>query len=103
MDKLTNEGYSVYAFKNFWARDDNVYQGINTHLKASNGMIFELQFHTQESYDTKTEKVHKYYEITRSESASDEEKAEAFRKQVELFAQIPVPSGVKELTYPTTK
>ena len=103
LDKLTTEGYSVKVFKNFWAKEDNDYQGINTTLKASNGMIFELQFHTKESYDTKSEKTHKYYEIIRSESASDEEKAEASRKHHELFALIPVPAGVKQLTYPTTK
>lgn len=103
LDKLTEKGYSVYAFKNYWANDSIDYQGINTTLKTSDGMIFELQFHTKESYDTKSEKTHKYYEIIRSESASDEEKAEASRKHHELFAQIPVPAGVKQLTYPTTK
>jgi len=103
LDKLTEKGYSVYAFKNYWANDSIDYQGINCNLKTSDGMIFELQFHTKESYFTKSKKTHKYYEIIRSESASDEEKAEASRKQSELFALIPVPAGVKEFSYPTTK
>ncbi len=103
LDKLTKEGYSVYSFKNFWAKDNIDYQGINTNLKTPDGVIFELQFHTKESYDTKSEKTHKYYEIIRSESASDEEKAEASRKHHELFALVPVPAGAKELSYPTSK
>lgn len=103
LDKLTKEGYSVYAFKNYWANDSIDYQGINCNLKTSDGMIFEVQFHTKESYDTKSEKTHKYYEIIRSESASDEEKAEASRKHSELFALVPVPAGAKELSYPTSK
>ncbi len=103
LDKLTKDGYSVTAFKNFWAKENIDYQGINSNLKTSDGTIFELQFHTQESYDTKSEKTHKLYEIIRSESSSDEEKAEASRKQHELFLLVPVPAGAKALSYSTSK
>ena len=62
-------------------------------------MIFELQFHTPSSFDTKEEKTHKYYEIIRSETASEAEKEEATKKQAELFALVPVPEGVESLEY----
>ena len=103
LDTLTEKSYPVYTFKNFWAKDDFDYQGINCQINSPSGIIFELQFHTQESYDTKSVKTHKYYEIIRSETASNEEKAEAYQKQTELFALIPIPAGARELKYPAKK
>ena len=103
LDTLTEQGYPVYAFKNFWAKEDFGYKGINSQLNTPSGIIFELQFHTPESYNTKSVKTHKYYEIIRSETASDEEKAEASLKVAEFFALIPIPAGARELKYPAKK
>ncbi len=72
--KLTGEGIRVVVFKNTWGSDS--YKGINTRMQTTDGVIFELQFHTQESYDTKMV-VHEYYEIVRSEDATQAEKDEA--------------------------
>lgn len=101
LDSLVEQGYSVAEFENHWADVDYDYQGINTKLRCPEGLLIELQFHTPDSYDTKQEKTHKYYEIIRSEDATEEEKAEAARIQHELFAQVPVPEGVMEFTYET--
>jgi hypothetical protein len=101
LDSFVEQGYSVAEFENHWADVDYDYQGINTKLRSPEGFLIELQFHTPDSYDTKQEKTHKYYEIIRSEDATEEEKAEAARIQHELFAQVPVPEGVMEFTYET--
>ncbi len=91
--KLTAEGIKVVVFKNTWGSDS--YKGINTRMQTTDGVIFELQFHTQESYDAKMV-GHEYYEIVRSENATQAEKDEAEAKSNELFAKIPIPEGAPE-------
>ena len=99
MDTLIANGNSVYKFKNYWAKKDVDYQGINVMLRSKDGFIYELQFHTPVSYNVKGEKTHKYYEIIRSETSTAEEKAEASKKQAEEYKQIPIPKGVEEISY----
>ena len=99
LDALKASGNKVTKFKNYWNDDTRAYQGINCNLQTRDGVIFELQFHTQISYDTKGEKTHMYYEIMRDENATPEERAEAREKHDALYALIPVPEGVRELIY----
>ncbi len=99
LDTLSAMGITVTKFKNYWTDDSRDYRGINVNLKTPEGVIFELQFHTPDSYDTKSEKTHKYYEIMRDENATAAERAEAAKKNDELFALVPVPEGAKELKY----
>ena len=96
LTEFENKGYKLYKFKNYWANDTNSYQGINTNLETPDGLVFEVQFHTADSFDTKESKTHKYYEIIRSETASEAEKAEAEKKMNELFALVPVPDGARD-------
>ena len=103
LDTLSAMGMTVFKFKNYWADDSRSYQGINVNLKTPEGVVFELQFHTPDSYDTKEDKTHTYYEIQRDENTTAEEKAEATRIMDELFALVPVPEGVRQLKYATAK
>ena len=103
LDSIINKGYTLTEFENYWANDARAYQGINCNLACPNGMIFELQFHTPISYETKGEKTHVYYEIIRDENSSPEEKEKARQKHDALFAMIPVPEGVRELSYDVEK
>ena len=98
-DTLIAGGYTVYSFRNYWAKKDVAYQGINALFMSKDGVIFELQYHTPDSYETKGEKTHAYYEIIRSETATDEERAEAKKKHDALFELIPVPDGVEAISY----
>jgi hypothetical protein len=99
IDTLVAGGYAVKKYKNYWINKDNAYQGINVQFISKEGIIFELQFHTPISYYTKNEKTHGYYEIMRSETASEQEKAQAEALQNAAFAEIPVPEGVESLVY----
>ncbi len=99
MDALISNGNTVLNFKNFWTNTSNPYQEINIQLKDKTGVVFELQLHTPTSYNTKVFESHQYYEIARSETATEEEKAEANKKMEELFKQVPVPEGVENLSY----
>ena len=99
MDTLIAGGYTVYKFKNYWAKKDVSYKGINVFFRSKDGVIFELQFHTPDSYATKEQKNHANYEIIRSETSTEQEKAEATQKQDALFALVPVPAGVESISY----
>ncbi len=98
-DTLVQNGCTIYKFKNFWANKDVDYKGINALFVTKDGVMFELQYHTPDSYDTKQNKNHANYEIIRSETTSAEEKAEAAKKQKELFNLVPIPEGAESLTY----
>lgn len=94
---LEEKGCSIAKFRNFWSADD--YRGINMAFTTAGDDRFELQFHTPESYDTKQNKTHEYYEILRSEEATEEEKKEALEKEIEIVRNVPVPEGAVEIKY----
>lgn len=50
--------FPVTKFKNYWSDDTKSYQGINCNLESASGVVFEVQFHTPISFDTKNEKKH---------------------------------------------
>lgn len=99
MQKLADAGYSVVKFKNTWGGTG--YKGINTQLKTPGGYVFELQFHTPASLDTK-EEVHKYYEVVRDPATSQEEREKSEKISQDLFLQVPVPDGATELSWNTS-
>ena len=53
LDSIISKGYTLTEFDNYWANDERAYQGINSSLTCPGGMVFELQFHTPISYETK--------------------------------------------------
>lgn len=63
IDSLNEQGYSTNV-KNYW-QEGNVYKGINVTTTAPNGQIFELQFHTKDSFNLKENVNHPLYEIYR--------------------------------------
>jgi len=46
---LEAAGHKVIKVKNYWPRGDN-YSGVNSVLETSDGLEWELQFHTAESF-----------------------------------------------------
>lgn len=93
---LESKGYDVVKFKNTW--DDDLYKGINTQIKAPSGIVFELQIHTPDSFETK-ESNHVYYETSRAEDATEEEVKESTRLMREATARLEIPEGALELTW----
>lgn len=63
--KMLEKGYNVSAVKNYWNNHSNPYNGINNNFVSPKGYEFELQFHTQESFDLKNGKLHELYERQR--------------------------------------
>lgn len=96
LKELESRGYTVTKFKNTWASD--IYKGLNTNLSTPDGTVVEIQFHTPESYDVK-QQTHEYYEISRSEDATEKEVEEALRMQRKLTGSVHVPNGAIEFEW----
>ena len=83
IDNLENMEYNTVKVKNSWLDKNNPYNGINTTVKAPNGQKFEIQYHTQESFDLKNGKMHELYEKQRV--ITDKRSVEYIRLQDEMF------------------
>jgi hypothetical protein len=83
----------VYV-RNSW--NDQEYKGINTRWRTLDGGLFEVQFHTPESFEAK-QLTHKAYESLRSPGVSKavRRKLENFQREVSMC--IPEPDGVEEV------
>lgn len=93
---LEGKGYEVVKVKNTMGDLNGGYRGVNTQVRDKNGYIFELQFHTKASFDTKSEQ-HKQYEIVRSETAKESQKVRARKEMAEAYLSIPMPTGVNDI------
>lgn len=61
IETFEKNGYDVFSVRNTWYDKSNPYNGINTNIKTADGVVFELQYHTQESLDIKNGKMHDLY------------------------------------------
>jgi hypothetical protein len=91
-DLLQKKGNELLFIRNSW--DDPEYKGVNTRWLSPQGQVFEVQFHTPESYEAK-QLTHKAYERLRSKVTGGDERPllEAFQREVS--AKIPLPPGVR--------
>jgi hypothetical protein len=85
-------GLTMIYSKNHW-RDDPEYKGINTRWVTQEGQRFEVQFHTQESFNAKHEITHHAYERSRNPFTSDDERGELEDFQQEVCSWITTPEG----------
>jgi hypothetical protein len=83
--------------KNFWRKpgEEADYMGINAIYKTPNGFPFELQYHTQESIDTKMQRCHHSYEKFREDHSMV--KAQYWEEMVRMWSLVPIPDGVQRL------
>jgi hypothetical protein len=88
-------GFQLDKLKNFWS--DDQYKGINSQwIEPESGQRFELQFHTNISFEAK-QITHGAYERLRTKQADalEELVLDAFQKKV--TAAVPVPSGATDI------
>jgi hypothetical protein len=91
IDDLQAKGFENVTFKNTW--DSAGYKGINsTWRDPVSGQVFELQFHTADSFAAKMD-GHVLYEKERLPGVTPEELASIKAEQAELFGRVPVPHG----------
>jgi hypothetical protein len=93
--RLKERGFDMVKLRNSWSAEQ--YKGINSQwVDPSSGRRFELQFHTQISFEAK-QITHGAYERLRSGQTDEFEEMvlEAFQRKVS--SEIPVPFGAKDI------
>jgi hypothetical protein len=93
--RLDAAGFERIDRRNTWGHDH--YKGINSRWREpGSGLIFEVQFHTQASFEAK-QLTHRAYERLRSPGTPKAEQEAAARFQCEVSAKVPVPPGTTEI------
>ena len=94
-----NQGYNTIKVKNYWIDENNPYNGINTIVQASNGKRFELQYHTNESFEIKNGKMHELYEKQRLiEDTNNIKYIELQDKMFELSESMKIPKNIEVIS-----
>jgi SPP1 gp7 family putative phage head morphogenesis protein len=97
MENLAKKGYNVSAVKNSWIDPTNAYNGVNTNLISPTGYEFELQFHTQDSFDMKQTKQHTPYEEQRTLAKYSERWWELQEQMLEMAKSLKVPKNIERI------
>lgn len=93
LNALQDQGYEVLKVKNTF-KPGAPYKGVNTQIKSPDGQVFELQFHTPQSYNVKQNLSHELYEKMRVLADKDPHKAELAEKLVRMSDPIASPEGL---------
>ena len=91
---LAIEGYKTIVVKNTW-KNDSAYKGVNTFIQNEDGDVFEMQYHTQQSFDVKNGLLHELYEKFRDPKTPIHEKEKLLLEMRKLSSKIKVPEGVE--------
>lgn len=95
ISRLQDAGFENVKFKNAWGKVG--YQGINTFWRdPQTGHVFEMQFHTQESFDAKMV-THDLYEQARIPGVPDARAKELKAAQDQIFGAVPRPIGATDI------
>lgn len=97
LEDLKSKGYEVERVRNTWDEENATYRGINAVLRDPKGQTFELQFHTQESFDLKNGELHALYEERRTMADDDPRAVEIDEKMTELSAKLERPQHIDEV------
>lgn len=96
LDQLRADGFEISRINNAWARETG-YQGLNVTVQTPDGHKFELQFHTEASFNAKEHLTHALYEELRLLPDGSPRAMEIQQEMNEIFAQVPVPEGVTDI------
>jgi len=98
--RFQEAGFECVKFKNTWGSP--AYQGINSFWRdPRTGHVFEMQFHTGESFTAKTD-THAVYEQARLPGVSAEQVRALNDRQNEIFGSVPRPPGATGIKPPRT-
>jgi hypothetical protein len=93
--RLAEAGYEHIETKPSW--DSDQYKGVNSQWREKSGNVrFEVQFHTEESWDAK-QKTHEAYERIQEPGTSVEEVERLREYQRQVSAEVRVPPGALEI------
>ena len=89
-NQLQQRGYAMEFCRNSW--ENPQYRGVNTRWREPTGQLFEVQFHTPESFNAK-QLTHDAYERIRNPNTTDLERDELHSFQESASTIIPLPAG----------
>jgi hypothetical protein len=93
--RLEAAGFERVDCRNTWTNAE--YKGINSRWQVpGSGQRFEVQFHTQASFEAKQE-THAAYEKLRSPATPKEEQDKLVEFQRDVTARVPVPPGAADI------
>lgn len=93
--RLRDQGYEQVKWKPSWG--DEGYRGVNSFWRdPQTGQVFEVQFHTPESFDAKMV-THGLYDEIRLLPEGHPRRVELERQQDEIFNNVPHPPGSENL------
>jgi hypothetical protein len=93
--KLEDHGYSLQFLRNTWNNDQ--YKGINSRWQDPvSGKMFEIQFHTADSWEAK-QRTHDAYESIELLRVTVSEREQLSAYQREVSASIPIPADCLEI------
>lgn len=93
---LGKKGYKLVRVKNTF-KPNAPYKGINVILQDVDGYNFELQFHTQQSFDLKNGILHELYEEERKVTTTQARKHELQNKMKDTSDSIIFPDNVNSI------
>ena len=96
---LEKQGYKTIIVKNTW-KDGAVYKGINTFITTlvkKDNVIFEMQYHTSESFALKNGELHQLYERFRDPNTEQEEKEKLYIEMQKLSAKLVTPKDIQKI------
>ena len=93
--RLIKEGFEIVKVKNTWLTD-GPYKGVNTVIKKYS-ISFEMQYHTQESFNLKNGPLHELYEKRRMPSTTKAEKYKLDKEMLELSKTLKVPKNIERV------
>ncbi|ADL04237.1 hypothetical protein [Lacrimispora saccharolytica] len=98
MELYWKSGYDTVEIKNYWLDRQSPYKGINTTLRSPDGQIFELQYHTPESFSIKNGKMHELYEMQRPiKDLSSKEYQELWNQMLQISNSIKQPKDIEKV------
>jgi hypothetical protein len=89
---LEAAGHKVIKVKNYWPKGDN-YSGVNSVLETRDGLQWELQFHTAESFRIQ-HRDHELYEEMRKDDTPVESRRELYKKLSAPWEKVPIPKDM---------
>jgi hypothetical protein len=95
--KLVEDGNILVKRKNTWLDERSAYKGVNLQMQNLDGQLFELQFHTPESFRVKDEATHHLYEAMRQPGISPQEYERLYREQMKIAGQLRPPPGIERI------
>ena len=94
---MKQKGYETIKIKNTWNDKNNPYKGINTIVKDKDGFKFEVQYHTQESFNLKNNEMHELYEKARVLEKNSEEYLNLSKQMFDMSEKLHIPKDIEKV------